>query len=551
MAKILEFNTAARHSLKEGVDTLANAVKTTLGPKGRNVALDKKYGAPTVTHDGVTVAKEIELDDQFANMGAQLLKQAATKTNDVAGDGTTTATVLAQAIVREGMRNVAAGANAMLLKRGIDLASDALIGEIQAKATPVKGKEEIAQVATISAADPAIGDLIAEVMEKVGKDGVITVEESKGLEFETEYTEGMQIDRGYLSPYFITNPESMDAELEDPFILITDKKISAIADVLPTLEKVAGVRAPLVIIAEDVDKEALATLVVNKLRGTLNVLAVKAPGFGDRRKEMLRDIAVLTGGQVVSEEIGRRLDSVDIQDLGRARRVVSTKDDTTFIEGAGDTAAIQGRIEQIRAQIETTTSDYDREKLQERLAKLAGGVAVIKVGAATETELKEKKHRVEDALSATRAAVEEGIVPGGGVALINAIGSLDAVKAEGDVQTGVNILRRALEEPLRIIAQNAGRDGGIAIELVRRAQQEQKNTNVGYDVLADSYVDMVGAGIVDPAKVTRSAVENAASIAGMILTTEALISDKPEKQAAPAMPGGGMDGMGGMGGMDF
>ncbi len=398
MAKILEFNTAARHSLKEGVDTLANAVKTTLGPKGRNVALDKKYGAPTVTHDGVTVAKEIELDDQFANMGAQLLKQAATKTNDVAGDGTTTATVLAQAIVREGMRNVAAGANAMLLKRGIDLASDALIADIQAKATPVKGKEEIAQVATISAADPAIGDLIAEVMEKVGKDGVITVEESKGLEFETEYTEGMQIDRGYLSPYFITNPERMDAEFDDPFILITDKKISAIADVLPTLEKVASARAPLVIIAEDVEKEALATLVVNKLRGTLNVLAVKAPGFGDRRKEMLRDIAVLTGGQVVSEELGRRLDSVDIQDLGRARRVVSTKDDTTFIEGAGDPDTIKGRIEQIRAQIETTTSDYDREKLQERLAKLAGGVAVIKVGAATETELKEKKHRVEDAL---------------------------------------------------------------------------------------------------------------------------------------------------------
>jgi chaperonin GroEL len=551
MAKILEFNTAARQSLKEGVDTLANAVKTTLGPKGRNVALDKKYGAPTVTHDGVTVAKEIELENHFANMGAQLLKQAATKTNDVAGDGTTTATVLAQAIVREGMRNVAAGANAMLLKRGIDLASDALIGEIQAKATPVKGKEEIAQVATISAADPAIGDLIAEVMEKVGKDGVITVEESKGLEFETEYTEGMQIDRGYLSPYFITNPERMDAEFDDPFILITDKKISAIADVLPTLEKVASARAPLVIIAEDVEKEALATLVVNKLRGTLNVLAVKAPGFGDRRKEMLRDIAVLTGGQVVSEELGRRLDSVDIQDLGRARRVVSTKDDTTFIEGAGDPDAIKGRIEQIRAQIETTTSDYDREKLQERLAKLAGGVAVIKVGAATETELKEKKHRVEDALSATRAAVEEGIVPGGGVALINAIGSLDAVKAEGDVLTGVNILRRALEEPLRIIAQNAGRDGGIAIELVRRAQGEQKNGNVGYDVLTDSYVDMVGAGIVDPAKVTRSAVENAASIAGMILTTEALITDKPEKQAAPAMPGGGMDGMGGMGGMDF
>src|SRR5215210_213694 len=549
MAKILEFNTAARHSLKEGVDTLANAVKTTLGPKGRNVALDKKYGAPTVTHDGVTVAKEIELDDQFANMGAQLLKQAATKTNDVAGDGTTTATVLAQAIVREGMRNVAAGANAMLLKRGIDLASDALIADIQAKATPVKGKEEIAQVATISAADPAIGDLIAEVMEKVGKDGVITVEESKGLEFETEFTEGMRIDRGYLSPYFITNPERMDAEFEDPFILITDKKISAIADVLPVLEKVASARAPLVIIAEDVEKEALATLVVNKLRGTLNVLAVKAPGFGDRRKEMLRDIAVLTGGQVVSEELGRRLDSVDIQDLGRARRVVSTKDDTTFIEGAGDPDTIKGRIEQIRAQIETTTSDYDREKLQERLAKLAGGVAVIKVGAATETELKEKKHRVEDALSATRAAVEEGIVPGGGVALINALSALDAVQAEGDVKTGVTILRRALEEPLRGIVGNAGLDGGVVVDLVRRSQREQKNTNVGYDVLTDSYVDMVGAGIVDPAKVTRSAVENAASIAGMILTTEALISDKPEKAGAAS---NGMAGMGGMGGgMDY
>jgi chaperonin GroEL len=550
MAKVLEFNTAARQSLKEGVDTLANAVKTTLGPKGRNVALDKKYGAPTVTHDGVTVAKEIELEDQFANMGAQLLKQAATKTNDVAGDGTTTATVLAQAIVREGMRNVAAGANAMLLKRGIDLATDAIIADLLERATPVKGKKEIAEVATISAADPAIGDLIAEVMDKVGKDGVITVEESKGLEFETEYTEGMQIDRGYLSPYFITNPETMSAEMDNPFILITDKKISAIADVLPTLEKVAGARAPLVIIAEDVDKEALATLVVNKLRGTINVLAVKAPGFGDRRKEMLRDIAALTGGQVVSEEVGRRLDSVGIEDLGKARRVVSTKDDTTFIEGAGDTDAIKGRMEQIRTQIETTTSNYDREKLQERLAKLAGGVAVIKVGAATETELKEKKHRVEDALSATRAAVEEGIVPGGGVALINAVPALDKVEAEGDIRTGVGILRRALEEPLRIIAQNAGRDGGIAIELVRQQQAAQKNSNVGYDVLRDEYVDMVEAGIVDPAKVTRSAVENAASIAGMILTTEALITDKPEK-AAPAMPGGGMDGMGGMGGMDF
>src|SRR5215217_6659535 len=488
MAKILEFNTAARQSLKEGVDTLANAVKTTLGPKGRNVALDKKYGAPTVTHDGVTVAKEIELDDQFANMGAQLLKQAATKTNDVAGDGTTTATVLAQAIVREGMRNVAAGANAMLLKRGIDLASDALIADIQGKATPVKGKEEIAQVATNLAADPAIGDLIAEVMEKVGKDGVITVEESKGLEFETEYTEGMQIDRGYLSPYFITNPERMDAEFDDPFILITDKKISAIADVLPTLEKVASARAPLVIIAEDVEKEALATLVVNKLRGTLNVLAVKAPGFGDRRKEMLRDIAVLTGGQVISEEVGRKIDSATIEDLGRARKVIATKDSTTFVEGHGDPAAIKGRSDQIRAQIETTTSDFDREKLQERLAKLSGGVAVIKVGAATETELKELKHRVEDALSATRAAVEEGIVPGGGVALISAISSLDGVEATGDIKTGVNILRRALEEPLRGIAGNAGKDGGVVIDMVRRAQIEQGNTNVGYDVMADKCV---------------------------------------------------------------
>src|SRR5215218_1409397 len=553
MPKVIEFYTTARESLKEGVDILANAVKTTLGPKGRNVAIDKKYGAPTVTHDGVTVAKEIELDDPFANMGAQLLKEAATKTNDVAGDGTTTATVLAQSIVHEGMRNVAAGANAMLLKQGIDLGSAALVERLSDMATPVKGKDEIAQVAAISAADSEIGSLIAEVMEKVGKDGVITVEVSKGLEFETEFTEGMQIDRGYLSPYLVTNAERMEAELDAPLILITDKKISAIKDILPVLEQVAQQGKPLVILAEDVDGEALATLVVNKLRGTLNVLAVKAPGFGDRRKEMLRDIAAVTGAQVVSEEIGRTLDSVTAADLGSARRVLSTKDDTTFVEGAGDPDAIKGRIDQIRTQIENTTSDFDREKLQERLAKLSGGVAVIKIGAATETELKEKKHRVEDALSATRAAVEEGIVPGGGVALINAIGSLDAVTAEGDVQTGVNILRRALEEPLRIIAGNAGRDGGIAIELVRRAQREQKNANVGYDVLTDSYVDMVGAGIVDPAKVTRSAVENAASIAGMILTTEALISDKPEKQAAPAMPGGmnGMDGMGGMGGMDF
>ena len=544
MAKLITFNESARKSLKEGVDTLANAVKTTLGPKGRNVALDKKFGAPTVTHDGVTVAKEIELDDPFANMGAQLLKEAATKTNDVAGDGTTTATVLAQAIVHEGMRNVAAGANAMLLKQGIDLGSDAVVTALQEMAVPVNGKEDISQVASISAADKFIGDLIAEVMEKTGKDGVITVEESRGLAFETEFTEGMQIDRGYLSPYFVTNTERMEADLDDPYILITDKKVSSIQDILPVLEKVAGARAPLVIIAEDVDGEALATLVVNKLRGTLNVLAVKAPGFGDRRKEMLRDIAVLTGGQVISEEVGRKIDSATIEDLGRARKVIATKDDTTFVEGHGDPAAIKGRSDQIRAQIETTTSDFDREKLQERLAKLSGGVAVIKVGAATETELKELKHRVEDALSATRAAVEEGIVPGGGVALISAVSALDGVEASGDIKTGVNILRRALEEPLRGIASNAGLDGSVVIETVRRSQGDGKNKNIGYDVIAEKYGDMIAMGIIDPVKVTRSAVENAASIAGMILTTEALITDKPEPAAAPAMPGG-------MGGMDY
>jgi len=547
MPKVLEFNETARRSLKEGVDTLANAVKTTLGPKGRNVALDKKFGAPTVTHDGVTVAKEIELEDNFANMGAQLLKEAATKTNDAAGDGTTTATVLAQAIVHEGMRNVAAGANAMLLKQGIDKAADEIVAKIGDLATEVKGKEEIAQVASISAADPEIGQLIAEVMEKVGKDGVITVEESKGLQFETEYTEGMQIDRGYISPYFVTNTERMEAEFDDPYVLITDKKISAIQDILPTIETVARMGKPLVIIAEDVDGEALATLVVNKLQGRFQSLAVKAPGFGDRRKEMLRDIATLTGGEVISEEVGRKLDSVQVEDLGSARRIVSTKDDTTFVEGQGDSAAIKGRADQIRAQIETTTSDFDREKLQERLAKLAGGVAVIKVGAATETELKEKKHRVEDALSATRAAVEEGIVPGGGVTLINAIGVLDNVEAEGDIKTGVNILRRALEEPLRGIATNAGKDGSVVIEMVRRLQQEKKDPNLGYDVIKDEYVNMLDAGIIDPAKVTRSAVENATSIAGMILTTEALISDKPEEKGAA---GGGMPG-GMPGGMDY
>ena len=544
MAKLITFNESARKSLKEGVDTLANAVKTTLGPKGRNVALDKKFGAPTVTHDGVTVAKDIELEDPFANMGAQLLKEAATKTNDIAGDGTTTATVLAQAIVHEGMRNVAAGANAMLLKQGIDIASDALVAKLQDMAIPVNDKKDIAQVASISAADTFIGDLIAEVMDKVGKDGVITVEESRGLQFETEYTEGMQIDRGYLSPYFVTNTERMEADLDEPFILVTDKKISSIQDILPVLEKVAGARKPLVIIAEDVDGEALATLVLNKLRGTINVLAIKAPGFGDRRKEMLRDIAILTGGQVISEEIGRKLDSAGIEDLGQARKVIAAKDSTTFVEGFGDPAAIKGRSDQIRAQIETTTSDFDREKLQERLAKLSGGVAVIKVGAATETELKELKHRVEDALSATRAAVEEGIVPGGGVALITAVSALDAVEAEGDIKTGVNILRRALEEPLRGIAANAGLDGSVVIETVRRAQTEAGNTSIGYDVIAEKYGDMFELGITDPVKVTRSAVANASSIAGMILTTEALITDKPEPAAPPAMPGG-------MGGMDY
>ena len=547
MAKILEFNEDARKSLKVGIDTLANAVKTTLGPKGRNVALDKKFGAPTVTHDGVTVAKEIELSDPFENMGAQLLKEAATKTNDIAGDGTTTATVLAQAIVHEGMKNVAAGANPMLLKQGIDLATDKVVEAIKGMAKEVQGRDEIAQVASISAADKEIGDLIADVMEKVGKDGVITVEQSRSVNFETEFTEGMQIDRGYISGYFVSNTDRMVAEIEDPFILITDKKISSVQDILPVLEKALSITKNLVIIAEDVDGEALATLVVNKLRGNLNVLGVKAPGFGDRRKEMLRDIAILTGGTVISEEIGRRLDSATVQDLGRARRVSSDKDNTTIVEGRGDDAAIKGRIAEIRAQIETTTSDFDREKLQERLAKLAGGMAVIKVGAATETEQKEKQHRVEDALSATRAAVEEGIVPGGGVALINALSGLDSIEADGDIKTGVAIMRRALEEPLRGIAANAGQDGAVVIANVRRLQAEGSNT-IGYDVIGNDYGDMLTKGIIDPAKVTRSAVQNAASIAGMILTTDALITDKPEAAPAGGMPGGMP---GGMGGMDY
>ncbi len=539
MAKQLVFAEEARRNLKLGMDILANAVITTLGPKGRNVALDKKFGAPTITHDGVTVAKEIELEDHFQNMGVQLLKEAATKTNDVAGDGTTTATVLAHTIVTEGLKNVAAGANPMLIKRGIELATSAVVEAIKAEAKEVKNKEDIANVAAISAADKVIGELIAEVMDKVGKDGVITVEESKGLEFEKEYVEGMQLDRGYISPYFITNPERMEAVLEDPYILITDKKISAATDIVPVLEKLVQVgKREVLVIAEDVDGEALATLVLNKLRGMINCIAIKAPGFGDRRKAMLQDIAILTNGTVISEEVGRKLESVTIADLGRADRVVATKEDTTIIGGKGDPAKIKGRIDQIKAEIEISTSDYDKEKLQERLAKLAGGVAIIRVGAATEVELKEKKHRVEDALSATRAAVEEGIVPGGGVALINAIPALDKVEATGDVLTGVNIVRRALEEPLRRIVENAGMDGAVVLDTVRRLQKEQGNPNIGYDVLANDYGDMVAKGIIDPAKVTRSAVENAASIAAMILTTEALITDLPEKEKAgtPPMP---------------
>jgi chaperonin GroEL len=544
MAKLISYDEEARAHLKRGIDALADAVGTTLGPKGRNVALDKKYGAPTVTHDGVTVARDIQLDDPFENMGAQLLKEAATKTEDVAGDGTTTATVLAQAIVAEGLKNVAAGANPMQMKVGIDAAEAALSAAITKASTPVKGHDEIAQVAAISAADREIGDLIADVFDKTGKDGVITVEESKTMAFETEYVEGMQFDRGYISPYFVTDTNRMEAVLDEPYILITDKKISAIADMVPTLEKTlqAG-RKDLLIVAEDVDGEALATLVVNKLRGIINVLAVKAPGFGDRRKEMLRDLAILSGGTVISEELGRKLESVELADLGQARRVVANKDNTTVVEGKGDQSAIEGRMKQIKAQIEETTSDYDREKLQERLAKLAGGVAIIKVGAGTEVELKEKKHRVEDALSATRSALEEGLVPGGGVALLNAQKALDKIELQGDAQTGVNIVRRALEEPLKRLAENAGLDGSVVLENVRRTQKEKKSEAIGLNVMSGEYVDMVKAGIVDPAKVTRSAVENAASIAAMVLTTEAMITDKPEPEAAtpPMPPGGGMD----------
>jgi chaperonin GroEL len=544
-AKQLVFSEDARRRLQHGMDVLATAVVTTLGPKGRNVALDRKFGSPTITHDGVTVAKEIELEDPFENMGAQLLEEAATKTNDIAGDGTTTSTALAHAIVTEGMKSLAAGANPMLVKRGIESATKAVADRISKQAIEVTTKEEIGNVASISAQDRTIGELIADVMDKVGKDGVITVEESKGLEFETDYVEGMQFDRGYISSYFITDPEHMEASIADAYILIYEKKISAATDIVPVLEKLVQIgKRDLVIISEDVDGEALATLVLNKLRGMLNVVAVKAPGFGDRRKAMLQDIATLTGGQVISEEIGRKLDSTALADLGRAEKVVVTKDDTTIVGGQGDSKMIKGRIEQIRVEIDKSTSDYDREKLQERLAKLSGGVAIIRVGAATETELKEKKHRVEDALSATRAAVEDGIVPGGGVALINAMSALDDMKMDNDdAQIGVKIVRKALEIPMRKIAINAGQDGSVIIENVRRAQKEQGNINIGYDVLREEYVDMVKGGVIDPAKVTRGALENAASIASMILTTEALVTDIPEKEKSAPMPpgGGGMD----------
>jgi len=544
MAKQLVFGDEARRYLKNGVDTVANAVATTLGPKGRNVALDRKYGSPTITHDGVTVAKEIELEDPYENMGAQLLKEAATKTNDIAGDGTTTSTVLAHAIVSEGLKNLAAGANPMLLKRGIEAASKAVSESILQQAIDITTKAEIGNVATISAQDERIGTLIADVMDKVGKDGVITVEESKALEFETEYVEGMQFDRGYISPYFVTDTEHMVAEINEPYILLYDKKISAANDIVPLLEKMVQVgKRDIVIIAEDVDGEAIAALVLNKIRGVLNVVAVKAPGFGDRRKAMLQDIAILTGASLISEETGRKLENATIEDLGRAEKVTIDKDNTTIVGGKGDTNAIKGRIEQIRVEIENTTSDYDREKLQERLAKLSGGVAIIRVGAATETELKEKKHRVEDALSATRAAVEEGIVPGGGVALVNAVDALKDLKLEQeDAQIGINIVRNALTVPMKKIVENAGKDGSVVVENVRQRQANENNRHIGFNVLTEEYGDMVQLGVIDPAKVTRGALENAASIAAMILTTEALITDIPAPEgAAPAMPqGGGM-----------
>ena len=540
MAKEILFNEEARRALGRGVDQLANAVKVTLGPKGRNVVLDKKFGSPTITNDGVTIARDIELPDPFENMGAQLVKEVATKTNDVAGDGTTTATVLAQAMIQEGMRNVAAGANPMILKKGIETAVKTLVEEIKKRSIKVSGKAEIAQVASVSAADEEIGGLIAEAMEKVGNDGVITVEESKGLQTALNVVEGMQFDRGYISPYMVTDPDRMEAVMDNPYILITDRKISAIADMLPTLEKVVKVGKELLIIAEDVEGEALATLVVNRLRGTFKAVAVKAPGFGDRRKAMLEDIAILTGGTVITEDMGRKLDSVELTDLGTARQIRITKDETTIIDGVGDKDVIAKRVSQIRAQVEETTSEFDREKLQERLAKLSGGVAVIEVGAATEVEMKDKKLRIEDALNATRAAVEEGIVAGGGTTFIDIIPALDTLEATGDVQTGINLVKRAVEEPVRQIAYNAGLEGSVVVEKVKNT-----DAGIGFNALTEEYIDMVKAGIVDPAKVTRSALQNAASIASLVLTTETIVADKVEENTAvPAMPP-----MGGMGGM--
>lgn len=540
MAKQILFDEEARRALGRGVDALANAVKVTLGPKGRNVVLDKKFGAPTITNDGVTIARDIELEDPFENMGAQLVKEVATKTNDIAGDGTTTATLLAQAMIHEGMKNVAAGANPMIIKKGIDEAVNALVDEIKAKSKKVEGQADIAQVATISSANEETGKLIAEAMEKVGKDGVITVEESKTMRTNLSVKEGMQFDRGYISPYLVTDTDKMEASLDDPYILITDRKISAINDILPILEQVVKAGKQLAIIAEDVDGEALTTIVVNKLRGTFKALAVKAPGFGDRRKAMLQDIATLTGGTVISEELGRKLDSVTLSDLGQAHKMVSTKDETTIIGGKGDKDAIAERVAQIKQQISQTTSDFDREKLQERLAKLSGGVAVIEIGAATEVEMKDKKYRIEDALNATRAAVEEGIVAGGGTTFLDILPALDKLEVEGDEKVGVNIVKRAIEEPVRQIAQNAGLEGSVVVENVKKA-----GTGIGFNALKNEYVDMLKAGIVDPAKVTRSALQNAASIASMVLTTETLVADKPEKEApAPAAPGmGGMPGM--------
>jgi chaperonin GroEL len=540
MAKELKFNAQARSGLKRGVDQLADAVKVTLGPKGRNVVLDKKFGSPTITKDGVTVAKEIELEDAVENMGAQMLKEVASKTSDIAGDGTTTATVLAQAIYREGLKSVTAGVNPMSIKRGIDQAVEAVVAELKKLSTATKGKKEIAQVGTISANnDPEIGELIADAMEKVGKDGVITVEEAKSLETYLETVDGMQFDRGYLSPYFVTNPDKMETELEDPYILIHDKKISTMKDLLPVLEKVAQSGRPMLLIAEDIEGEALATLVVNKIRGTLKVAGVKAPGFGDRRKQMLQDIAVLTGGQVVSEEVGFKLENVVLKDLGRAKRVVIDKDNTTIIDGAGKSDDIQGRIKAIKQQVENTTSDYDREKLQERLAKLSGGVAVINVGAATETEMKEKKARVEDALHATRAAVEEGIVPGGGVAFIRTIKALDKLTLEDtEEQLGVSIVKKALEEPAKWIIQNAGLEGAVYVEKIK---SEKKTW--GFNAVSMQFEDMLEAGVIDPTKVARTALQNAASIAGLLLTTEAVITEKPEDEKTPPMPGGGMGDM--------